>query len=133
MAQAVVYFAREGTLYMLLNSIFDSGIETTIDKDSIPELDFLSHISLELFEAISSDQDDPVSSSSYRIRITISPGCYAADVLEVRLDSKHCIGCSPRQSLTPYVDWRSAMDSLISRVHSYVSQYLNINNVEQQV
>jgi hypothetical protein len=129
-AQAVVYFAKRSTLYMLLNSILDSDIATTIDRDSIPELDFLSHISFELFEASNRDQGDSVSSSPYRIRVTISPGCHAADALEVRLDSKHCIDCSPRESLTPYVDCRTVIDSLRSRVNSYVSQSSSISSAE---
>lgn len=49
---------------------------------------------------------------AYSIRITISPGAHTYDPLDVQLDSKHCIGCAPRRSLTQHMDWREVIERL---------------------
>ncbi|GAB7361930.1 hypothetical protein MBLNU230_g1968t1 [Neophaeotheca triangularis] len=52
---------------------------------------------------------------NYSIRITISPGCHTFDPLDVQLDSKHCIGCAPRRSLTAHGDWKEVLETLKGR------------------
>lgn len=49
---------------------------------------------------------------AYSIRITISPGAHTYDPLDVQLDSKHCIGCAPRRSLTQHMEWRMVIETL---------------------
>jgi inositol hexakisphosphate/diphosphoinositol-pentakisphosphate kinase len=115
-AKSFFYFTKESHIYTLLNCIIEGGIETKIDRSAIPELDYLSQISFELYEsetktAVKGPAGDD-STFAYSIRITISPGCHVADPLHVQLDSRHCIGCAPRRSLTPHQNWLEVIKTL---------------------
>lgn len=116
-AKSFFYFTKESHIYTLLNCIIEGGVETKIKRSTIPELDYLSQICFELYE---SEMKPPAAGESlgdvptftYSIRITISPGCHVFDPLHVQLDSRHCIGCAPRRSLTPHIDWLQVIKTL---------------------
>jgi inositol hexakisphosphate/diphosphoinositol-pentakisphosphate kinase len=119
-AKSFIYFTKESHIYTLLNSIIEGGVQTKIARNAIPELDYLSQICFELYE---SQNEAPTDGSegncfNYSIRITISPGCHAFDPLDVQLDSKHCIGCTPRRSLTPHVEWKEVLETLRAKFHT---------------
>jgi len=87
----------------------------------------LSQICFELYEsqnevdesALAADPEaDGSPGFNYSIRITISPGCHTFDPLDVQLDSKHCIGCAPRRSLTPHGDWKEVIETLKNKFHT---------------
>ncbi|KNG80283.1 hypothetical protein ANOM_011526 [Aspergillus nomiae NRRL 13137] len=107
-AKSFFYFTKESHIYTLLNCILEGGIQTKIARRAIPELDYLSQICFELYEA----KDAESSKNSYSIRISISPGCHAFDPLDVQLDSRHAIGCAPRRSLTAHQDWKNVIETL---------------------
>lgn len=131
-AKTFIYFTKESHIYTLLNCILEGGLETKIKRATIPELDYLSQISFELYEmptnapAKSSgtgdgDGDetdgDAGPAFNYSIKITISPGCHVFDPLDVQLDSRHCIGCAPRRSLTAHADWKKVIETLRAKFH----------------
>lgn len=107
-AKSFFYFTKESHIYTLLNCILEGGIQTKIARSAIPELDYLSQICFELYEACDSES----AVNSYSIRISISPGCHAFDPLDVQLDSRHAIGCAPRRSLTAHQDWKEVIETL---------------------
>lgn len=107
-AKSFFYFTKESHIYTLLNCILEGGIQTKIDRRAIPELDYLSQICFELYEA----RDSEAATFSYSIRISISPGCHTFDPLDVQLDSRHAIGCTPRRSLTAHQDWKEVIETL---------------------
>lgn len=107
-AKSFFYFTKESHIYTLLNCILEGGIQTKISRRTIPELDYLSQICFELYEA----KDSESSTSSYSIRISVSPGCHAFDPLDVQLDSRHALGCAPRRSLTAHQDWKEVIETL---------------------
>ncbi|KAJ5667921.1 uncharacterized protein N7477_006491 [Penicillium maclennaniae] len=107
-AKSFFYFTKESHIYTLMNCILEGGIQTKIARSAIPELDYLSQICFELYEA----RDAESEVNSYSIRISISPGCHAFDPLDVQLDSRHAIGCAPRRSLTAHQDWKEVIETL---------------------
>jgi inositol hexakisphosphate/diphosphoinositol-pentakisphosphate kinase len=128
LARSFFYFTKESHIYTLLNCILEGGIETKINRAAIPELDYLSQICFELYESETtapkaSDVDDAGTDCEgeqtfkYSIRVTISPGCHTFDPLDVQLDSKHCIGCAPRRSLTSHGDWKLVIETLRAKFH----------------
>lgn len=126
-AKSFIYFTKESHIYTLLNCILEGGLETKIKRATIPELDYLSQISFELYEMPAKQpppgaapEEDGGSSSpafNYSIKITISPGCHVFDPLDVQLDSRHCIGCAPRRSLTAHADWMVVIETLRAKFH----------------
>ncbi|ETI22790.1 hypothetical protein G647_06866 [Cladophialophora carrionii CBS 160.54] len=113
-AKSFVYFTKESHIYTLLNCIMEGGIHTKIKRSTIPELDYLSQICFELYEA----KDAETAESTYSIRISISPGCHTVDPLDVSLDSKHAIGSAPRRSLTNHQDWKEVISSLKAKFNT---------------
>ncbi|KAF4986109.1 hypothetical protein FDECE_16119, partial [Fusarium decemcellulare] len=115
-AKSFFYFTKESHIYTLLNCIIEGGVETKIKRSTIPELDYLSQICFELYEAEMKTTGEGSSphepTFTYSIRITISPGCHVFDPLHVQLDSRHCIGFAPRRSLTPHADWLQVIKTL---------------------
>ncbi|KAI0206487.1 histidine phosphatase superfamily-domain-containing protein [Astrocystis sublimbata] len=120
-AKSFFYFTKESHIYTLLNTILEGGIDTKINRRTIPELDYLSQICFELYESENKGTlDAPLPGQpafNYSIRITISPGCHIYDPLDIQLDSKHCIGCAPRRSLTPHGDWKRVIETLRAKFH----------------
>jgi hypothetical protein len=113
-AKSFVYFTKESHIYTLLNCIMEGGIHTKIKRSTIPELDYLSQICFELYEA----HDAETAESTYSIRISISPGCHTVDPLDVSLDSKHAIGSAPRRSLTNHQDWKEVLEILKAKFNT---------------
>ncbi|KAH6662516.1 putative inositol hexakisphosphate and diphosphoinositol-pentakisphosphate kinase [Halenospora varia] len=120
-AKSFIYFTKESHIYTLLNCILEGGVETKIKRSAIPELDYLSQLCFELYESENKTPVDAppgdVPKYAYSIRITISPGAHTFDPLDVQLDSKHCIGCAPRRSLTSHGDWKQVIETLRAKFH----------------
>lgn len=115
-AKSFIYFTKESHIYTLLNCIIEGGIPTRMARAAIPELDYLTQICFELFESETKtepgDSPEDENKSSYSIRISISPGCHSNNPLDMKLDSKHCIGYNPRKSLTRHEDWKYVVETL---------------------
>jgi hypothetical protein len=118
MPKSFFYFTKESHIYTLLNCILEGGIKTKIERNAIPELDYLSQINFELYESENASIDDKPHTFNYSIRITLSPGCHAFAPLDVQLDSRHMIGFAPRRSLTLHQDWKEVLETLRAKFHT---------------
>ncbi|KAF2000036.1 hypothetical protein P154DRAFT_435694 [Amniculicola lignicola CBS 123094] len=112
------YFTKESHIYTLLNCILEGGIKTKVQRNAIPELDYLSQINFELYESKNITPDNEPNTFNYSIRITLSPGCHTFAPLDIQLDSRHMIGFSPRRSLTAHHDWKEVLETLRAKFHT---------------
>ena len=117
-AKSFIYFTKESHIYTLLNCILEGGIRTKISRNAIPELDYLSQICFELYESEDKDASADTDMFTYSIKITVTPGCHTSDPLDLVLDSKHSIGCSPRRSLTNHAPWKEVIETLRAKFHT---------------
>lgn len=117
-AKSFFYFTKESHIYTLLNCIMEGGVQTKVSRKQIPELDYLSQISFELYESINPGMGDKPESFNYSIKITLSPGCHTFEILDVQLDSKHCIGIAPKRGLTNHIEWTDILETLRAKFHT---------------
>jgi hypothetical protein len=103
----VAYFTKESHMYTLLNILYESNIQLHINRNDLPELDYLSQIIFEIYE--------DSSRKNHSIRFKISPGCHTQDPLDVELDEKHYISCIPKISLTKHLDFDLVSQKLKSK------------------
>ncbi|ORY89201.1 histidine phosphatase superfamily-domain-containing protein [Lobosporangium transversale] len=115
-----LYFTKESHVHTLLNIVYLSGIPTRLSKSKIPELDYLTQITFELYERSSpvmpgngsrlmtgsslhdENQHFPSSSPEYSLRIGFSPGAGNPNILDLHMDSKHCLSVMQRRNLTDH-------------------------------
>ncbi|KAG9072690.1 hypothetical protein KI688_000464 [Linnemannia hyalina] len=101
----------ESHVHTLLNIVYLSGIPTRLHKREIPELDYLTQITFELHERsgpttpTSPTFDSSLQSSppEYSLRIGFSPGSGNPNILDLQMDSKHCLAVMQRRNLTDHL------------------------------
>ncbi|KAH3688382.1 hypothetical protein WICPIJ_000635, partial [Wickerhamomyces pijperi] len=103
----VAYFTKESHMYTLLNILYESYIQLYINRNDLPELDYLSQIIFELYE--------DSAGQNHSIRLKLSPGCHTQDPLDLELDEKHYISCIPKISLTKHLDFDLVSQRLKSK------------------
>ncbi|CAO3573198.1 unnamed protein product [Mortierella alpina] len=120
-----LYFTKESHVHTLLNIVYLSGIPTRLSKGEIPELDYLTQITFELYErsgpgtpmnspVVGSGSPSPngsqfPQSSEYSLRIGFSPGAGNPNILDLQMDSKHCLSVMPRRNLTDHLPLDAAL------------------------
>ncbi|KAI7862052.1 histidine phosphatase superfamily-domain-containing protein [Spinellus fusiger] len=119
-----MYFTKESHVHALLNLVYLSGVPTKGPKNRLPELDFLTQITFELYERnqLSDGNKD------YSLRIAFSPGAHYDSVLDLHMDAEHCLKVAPRKNLIPHLS--------LEEVVSYHQKYLTVPNlasIEQQI
>ncbi|KAH3669145.1 hypothetical protein WICMUC_004984 [Wickerhamomyces mucosus] len=103
----IAYFTKESHMYTLLNILYESNIQFYINRNDLPELDYLSQIIFELYE--------DSAGKNHSIRFKLSPGCHTQDPLDVELDDQHYISCIPKISLTKHLDFDLVTQKLKSK------------------
>ncbi|KAI8971624.1 histidine phosphatase superfamily-domain-containing protein [Mycotypha africana] len=119
-----LYFTKESHVHALLNLIYLSGVPTKVPRNTLPELDFLTQITFELYER----NRQSVPEKEYSLRIGFSSGAHYDSVLDLKMDAEHCLKVAPRRNLIPHL--------LLEEVLTYHKGYLNVPNlksIEEQI
>ncbi|KAG0004511.1 hypothetical protein BGZ80_000323 [Entomortierella chlamydospora] len=136
-----LYFTKESHVHTLLNIVYLSGIPTRLSKDKIPELDYLTQITFELYERSptstsrspspigSPDFFNPPSQSpqapEYSLRIGFSPGAGNPNILDLQMDTKHCLSVMQRRNLTDHLPLDDALQYYKTQVENPKYQSVN--------
>ncbi|RCI05681.1 hypothetical protein CU098_013142 [Rhizopus stolonifer] len=119
-----LYFTKESHVHALLNLVYLSGVPTKVPKNTLPELDFLTQITFELYER----NRHSVPEKEYSLRIGFSSGAHYDSVLDLKMDAEHCLKVAPRRNLIPHLS--------LEEVLTYHKGYLNVPNlksIEEQI
>ncbi|KAG6919447.1 hypothetical protein DXG01_006330 [Tephrocybe rancida] len=87
-----LYFTKESHIHTLVNLVLSSGLP--IANRRIPELDYCSHITFELYER---NFGRGKSDKEYSIRLSLSEGAHSSNVLDSTLDARHSLNVQPRK------------------------------------
>jgi len=95
-----LYFTKESHIHTLLNLVLASGLPIVTPK--IPELDYCSHLTFELYErGIGTSKSD----KEFAIRLSLSEGAHSLNVLDSAIDAKHALNVQTRKRLTDHLEY----------------------------
>ncbi|EMD40875.1 hypothetical protein CERSUDRAFT_80527 [Gelatoporia subvermispora B] len=102
-----LYFTKESHIHTLVNLVLLSGLP--IANRRIPELDYCSHITFELYER---NHGRGKSDKEYSIRLSLSEGAHSSNVLDSALDARHSLNVQPRRKLTQHIPYSLVIEKL---------------------
>ncbi|KAF8974757.1 histidine phosphatase superfamily-domain-containing protein [Flammula alnicola] len=102
-----LYFTKESHIHTLVNLVLLSGLP--IANRRIPELDYASHITFELYER---NYGRGNSDKEYSIRLSLSEGAHSSNVLDSTLDARHSLNVQPRRKLTQHLPYSLVIEKL---------------------
>ncbi|KAG5634473.1 hypothetical protein H0H81_001830 [Sphagnurus paluster] len=102
-----LYFTKESHIHTLVNLVLLSGLP--IANRRIPELDYCSHITFELYER---NHGRGKSDKEYSIRLSLSEGAHSSNVLDSTLDARHSLNVQPRRKLTQHLPYSLVIEKL---------------------
>ncbi|CAO3573219.1 unnamed protein product [Mortierella alpina] len=136
-----LYFTKESHVHTLLNIVYLSGIPMKLRKSNIPELDYLTQITFELYErsgpaSPTSTSTTPIGSPDsgtmqspqmpeYSLRIGFSPGSGNPNILDLQMDSKHCLSVMQRRNLMDHLPLDAALRYYKTQVEN--PKYRSVN------
>ncbi|KAL7008777.1 inositol hexakisphosphate and diphosphoinositol-pentakisphosphate kinase [Cystobasidiomycetes sp. EMM_F5] len=100
---AAFYFTKESHIQTLVNLVLLSDLPIVMPQ--LPELDYMSYITFELYERIKNDAKE------FSIRIALSEGAHSLP-LDASLDAKHALSVQPRRVLTNHIPFPQAYETL---------------------
>ncbi|KAE9410495.1 cortical actin cytoskeleton protein asp1 [Gymnopus androsaceus JB14] len=95
-----LYFTKESHIHTLVNLVLTSGLP--IANRRIPELDYCSHITFELYER---NHGRGKSDKEYSIKLSLSEGAHSSNVLDSTLDARHSLNVQQRRKLTQHLPY----------------------------
>ncbi|KAF9075838.1 histidine phosphatase superfamily-domain-containing protein [Rhodocollybia butyracea] len=117
-----LYFTKESHIHTLVNLVLTSGLP--IANRRIPELDYCSHITFELYER---NHGRGKSDKEYSIKLSLSEGAHSSNVLDSTLDARHSLNVQQRRKLTQHLPYSLVIEKLSKHFHRLtdVSDYTN--------
>ncbi|KAI0736151.1 histidine phosphatase superfamily-domain-containing protein [Fomitopsis betulina] len=110
-----LYFTKESHIHTLVNLVLLSGLP--IANRRIPELDYCSHITFELYER---NHGRGKSDKEYSIRLSLSEGAHSSNVLDSALDARHSLNVQPRRKLTQHLPYSLVIEKLSKHFHRHI-------------
>lgn len=107
-----LYFTKESHIHTLVNLVLLSGLP--IANRRIPELDYASHITFELYER---NHGRGKSDKEYSIKLSLSEGAHSSNVLDSTLDARHSLNVQPRRKLTQHLPYSLVIEKLSKHFH----------------
>ncbi|TFK75929.1 hypothetical protein BDN72DRAFT_756639 [Pluteus cervinus] len=102
-----LYFTKESHIHTLVNLVLHSGLP--IANRRIPELDYCSHITFELYER---NHGRGRTDKEYSIRLSLSEGAHSSNVLDSTLDARHSLNVQPKRKLTQHLPYSLVIEKL---------------------
>nr|XP_019044631.1 cortical actin cytoskeleton protein asp1 [Kwoniella bestiolae CBS 10118]OCF23561.1 cortical actin cytoskeleton protein asp1 [Kwoniella bestiolae CBS 10118] len=99
---ACFYFTKESHITTFVHLLLASGLPFTNVR--IPELDYCSHCTIELWEK-SSGNASTRGQKDFSIRLSISEGAHSPAVLDSNVDARHSLTVQPRKKLSSHIDY----------------------------
>ncbi|KAF8559128.1 hypothetical protein OG21DRAFT_1403687 [Imleria badia] len=106
-SSVTLYFTKESHIHTLVNLVLLSGLP--IANRRIPELDYCSHITFELYERNFGRSN---SDKEYSIKLSVSEGAHSSNVLDSTLDARHSLNVQPRRKLTQHLPYSLVIKKL---------------------
>lgn len=107
-----LYFTKESHIHTLVNLVLLSGLP--IANRRIPELDYASHITFELYER---NYGRGKTDKEYSIKLSLSEGAHSSNVLDSSLDSRHSLNVQARRKLTQHLPYSDVIAKLSKHFH----------------
>ncbi|KAJ6613479.1 histidine phosphatase superfamily-domain-containing protein [Mycena sp. CBHHK59/15] len=107
-----LYFTKESHIHTLVNLVLQSGLP--IANRRIPELDYCSHITFELYER---NHGRGKSDKEYSIKLSLSEGAHSSNVLDSTLDARHSLNVQARKKLTQHLPYSLVIEKLSKHFH----------------
>ncbi|KAI0268211.1 cortical actin cytoskeleton protein asp1 [Gloeopeniophorella convolvens] len=101
------YFTKESHIHTLVNLVLLSGLP--IANRRIPELDYASHITFELYER---NFGRGKSDKEYSIKLSLSEGAHSSNVLDSALDARHSLNVQQRRKLSQHLPYSLVIEKL---------------------
>jgi inositol hexakisphosphate/diphosphoinositol-pentakisphosphate kinase len=106
------YFTKESHIHTLVNLVLSSGLP--IANRRIPELDYCSHITFELYER---NHGRGKSDKEYSIKLALSEGAHSSNVLDSTVDARHSLNVQQRRKLTQHLPYSLVIEKLSKHFH----------------
>ncbi|KAB5592378.1 Cortical actin cytoskeleton protein [Ceratobasidium theobromae] len=108
-----LYFTKESHIHTLVNLVLLSGLP--IANPKIPELDYASHITFELYERVGGRGGK--LDKEYSIRLSLSEGAHSSNVLDSALDARHSLNVKQKKKLTQHIPYNIVIEKLSKHFH----------------
>ncbi|CAG7850667.1 Inositol hexakisphosphate and diphosphoinositol-pentakisphosphate kinase; AltName: Full=Cortical actin cytoskeleton protein asp1; AltName: Full=InsP6 and PP-IP5 kinase [Serendipita indica DSM 11827] len=113
-----LYFTKESHIHTLLNLVLTSGLP--IANPKIPELDYCSHLTFELYErGVGSSKSD----KEFSIKLSLSEGAHSSNVLDSAIDARHALNVQGRKRLTSHLAYSLVIEKLSKHFSRVPDEY----------
>jgi len=111
-ASLTLYFTKESHIHTVVNLVLLSGLP--IANPRIPELDYCSHLTFELYERNGGRGN---SDKEYSIKLSLSEGAHSSNVLDSAVDARHSLNVHQRRKLTQHMPYALVIEKFSRHFH----------------